>query len=620
MKFTVIFFFFFINLISAQHTIIPQPASYQAGTGSFSLRSSTGISSSGKTGETKPVLDQFISLPMVKGLKLSGKPAASNIKFEILTTADSGLGEEGYELNVTTAGIHLKANKPAGLFYGMHTLHQLIPVPDSVTAATVYKIPVCKVRDNPRFGWRGLMLDVSRHFFTVEDVKKYIDAMSMYKMNTLHLHLTDDNGWRIEIKALPKLTEVGAWRVERFGTFGDRENPKEGEPATYGGFYTHEQIKDLVSYASSKFVTIVPEIDVPGHSMALLAAYPELSCTHEKVYVNPGTNFAEWYGNGQFKMLVDNTLNPANEMVYDYLDKIFTEVAMLFPSPYIHVGGDEAYHGYWQKDSSCRALMRREKLKDGHELQSYFIKRLEKILKTKNKKLLGWDEILEGGIAPDATVMSWRGIKGGIEASNKGHGVVMSPTTFGYLDYMQGDAALEFPIYASLTLKKAYSFEPAPEGADPKFILGGQANLWTEKVPTLRHAFYMTYPRALALAESVWSPAESKDWEKFTQRVEHHFNLFDFYQWNISRSLYDAVATTAKVGNKLMCSLSTELPGATIHYTLDNTFPDQFSPAYTGTFEIPPGDVTLRFITSRHGKTMGRIVTIPRKDLVERVR
>jgi len=620
MKFTVILVFLTLNVLTAQHNIIPTPSSYQPGVGSFSLRSSTGIITAGKTAEAKSIADQFIQLPMVRTLKLSGKPAASNIKFEILNVPDPNLGKEGYELNVNSAGIHLKSNEAAGLFYAMHTLHQLIPLTEGRSVSTLYKVPGCKIKDSPRFGWRGLMLDVSRHFFSVEDVKKYMDAMSMYKMNTLHLHLTDDNGWRIEIKALPKLTEIGAWRVERFGTFGDRANPKEGEPATYGGFYTHEQIKDLVNYGNSKFITIVPEIDVPGHSMAMLAAYPELSCTHEKVYVNPGTNFAEWYGNGQFKMLVDNTLNPANELVYDYLDKIFTEVAMLFPNPYIHVGGDECYHGYWHKDSSCQALMKRENLKDEHELQSYFIKRLEKILKTKNKKLLGWDEILEGGIAPEATVMSWRGVKGGIEASKQGHGVVMSPTTFTYIDYMQGDPALEFPIYASLTLKKTYSFEPAPEGADSKYILGGQANLWTEKVPTLRHAFYMTYPRALAIAESVWSPIAAKDWDKFTQRVEHHFKLFDFYDWNISRSLYDAVATTSKVGNKMMCELKTELPGASIHYTIDNTFPDQYSPKYITAFEIPQGDVTLRFITCRNGKPIGRMVTIPRKDLMIRVR
>lgn len=620
MKLIVILFFLMTTLLSAQNNLIPQPASYQAGVGTFSLRSSTGISTAGKLAEAKSVADQFIALPMVKGLKLSGKSSASNIKFEILNATDPALGDEGYELTVNSAGIHLKANKPAGLFYAMHTLHQLIPPAEMVTTSSDFKIPGCKIKDTPRFGWRGLMLDVSRHFFQVEDVKRYIDAMSMYKFNTLHLHLTDDNGWRIEIKSLPKLTSVGAWRVQRFGTFGDRENPKEGEPATYGGFYTHEQIKELVNYANSKFITIVPEVDIPGHSMAILAAYPELSCTHEKVYVNPGTNFAEWYGNGQFKMLVDNTLNPANELVYEYLDKIFTEVAMLFPNPYIHVGGDECYHGYWEKDSSCVALMRREKLKNSHELQSYFIKRVGKILKTKNKKLLGWDEILEGGIDPEATVMSWRGVAGGIEASKKGHGVVMSPTTFTYIDYMQGDAALEFPIYASLTLKKTYSFEPAPEGADPKFILGGQANLWTEKVPTLRHAFYMTYPRAFAVAESVWSPKETKNWDKFTQRVEHHFKLFDFYQWNIARSLYDPLAKSMKNGNKLKAELSTELPGTTIHYTIDNTFPDQFSPKYSSAIEIPEGDVTLRFITCRNGKPIGRMVAIPRKDLLSRAR
>lgn len=618
---SVVFLVFSMTVLQGQHSIIPAPASWQEGSGTFDLSAKTGIVVLGYPVEVQKVADFFRSMPLVKNLNMSGKvTGGGNIKLELLDSADSGLGKEGYDLDISSSGIHLRANNAVGLFYGVQTIGQLIPLVARVTPTSTLRIPACKIRDTPRLGWRGLMLDVSRHFFTVDEVKQYIDAMAMYKLNTLHLHLTDDNGWRIEIKSLPKLTSVGAWRVERHGTFGDRAPVKEGEPATYGGFYTHEQIRELVRYAESRFITIVPEIDVPGHSMAMLAAYPELSCTHEKVYVNPGTNFAEWFGDGKFKMLVDNTLNPSNELVYDYLDKVFTEVAMLFPNPYIHVGGDECYHGYWEKDPGCLALMKKENLKNSHELQSYFIKRLEKILKAKNKKLLGWDEILEGGLAPEATVMSWRGMQGGIDAAKLGHDVVMSPTTFAYIDYMQGDPAMEFPIYASLTLRKIYSFEPVPEGVDAKYILGGQANLWTEKVPTLRHAFYMTYPRAFALAESVWSPKSAKNWDQFTGKVEEHFKRFDYLGWNISRSLYDAVATVKKTGEKLTCELKTEMPGAEIHYTLDNTFPDAFTPQYTGPFEIPEGDVTLRFITVKNGSTLGRMIVIPRKDLAARAR
>lgn len=616
--------FLFLTLISTTYAqspfsaaIIPTPAFAQAGQGSFNLQKGTGITLSGNIGDLQGLADFLIGHPLTKGLNLTVRNASSNvIKLELLKTLAADLGSEGYSLSVNPSLIHIKANKTQGLFYGIQSLLQLLPINGSAPM----KISSCEIKDQPRFGWRGLMLDVSRHFFTVPEVKQYIDAMSMYKFNTLHLHLSDDNGWRIEIKSLPKLTSIGAWRAERAGTFGDRTPVKEGEPATYGGFYTHEQIKELVKYAASKHITIVPEIDVPGHSMAMLAAYPELSCTHEKVYVNPGTNFAEWFGNGKFKMLVDNTLNPANEKVYEYLDKVFTEVAMLFPNPYIHIGGDECYHGYWEENAEVKALMARENFKDIHEVQSYFIKRLEKILKSKNKKLLGWDEILEGGLAPEGTVMSWRGMQGGIDAAKLGHDVVMSPTTFAYIDYMQGDRALEFPIYATLTLQKSYAFEPVPEGVNPKYILGGQANLWSEKTPTLRHAFYMSYPRALAIAESVWSPKASKNWNSFTTRVENHFKLFDHLQWNISRSLYDAIATTSKKENDLICTLTTELPEGDIHYTMDNTFPDQFSPKYSSPFVVPEGDVTLRFVVVRKGKVMGRIVAIHRKDLITRAK
>ncbi len=603
--------------LTGPSTIVPAPAQYLTGQGVFLLQSGMSINLLGDATELKGLADFLIKHPFTKDLNLSVQSSTSNnITLELLPTAMVDLGPEGYSLSVSPARVHIKANKAAGLFYGIQSLLHLIPL----DGPAPYTLVACEIKDQPRFAWRGLMLDVSRHFFTVPEVKQYMDAMALYKFNTLHLHLTDDNGWRIEIKALPKLTSVGAWRVERHGTFGDRAPVKAGEPTPYGGYYTHEQIKELVQYGISKHITIIPEIETPGHNMALLAAYPELSCTHEKVFVNPGTNFAEWYADGTFKMLVDNTLNPANEKVYEFLDKIFTEVAMLFPNPYIHIGGDECYHGYWKVDPGVKALMAKENLKDMHEVQSYFIKRVEKILISKNKKLLGWEEILEGGLASKATIMDWRGLHAGVAAAKDGHQVVMTPKTFTYIDYMQGDRSLEFPIYASLSLKKAYSFDPLPDSIDAKNILGGQANLWSEKTPTLRHAFYMTYPRALAVAESVWSPKASKNWNSFIPRVEHHFKLFDRLKWNSSRSLYDGTASVSARDKDLLCTLTTELPDATIHYTMDNTFPDEYAPKYVEPFVVPEGDVTLRFVVVKNDQVMGRMAAIHRNDLLTRVK
>jgi hexosaminidase len=433
--------------------------------------------------------------------------------------------------------------------------------------------------------------------------------------------LADDNGWRLEIKSLPKLTEIGAWRVERFGHFGNREDPKEDEKATYGGFYTQEDVKEIVAFANERNVTIVPEIDVPGHSMAVLAAYPELSTKKDvKRFVNPGTQFADWFPNGTFKMKIENTLNPSDEKVYEFLDKVFTEVAALFPNKYIHMGGDECYHGFWEEDANCQAFMKKNNLKDVHELQSYFVKRVEKIVNKKGKTLIGWDEILEGGLAPNAAVMSWRGMKGGIEAAKQKHDVVMSPTTFAYIDYMQGDATIEPRIYSSLSLKKTYSFEPVPDSVDVKYILGGQGNLWTEQVQNYRHALYMTYPRAFAIAETVWSPKEKKDWDGFIARTENHFGRFDAANLKVSKAVFDAIVTTKMDGEKLICEMSNDMAGVDIFYTIDDSFPDKFSPKYTSTIEIPKGEITLKVITLRNGQPLGRMLSIPRAELEKRVK
>ncbi|MCY7328846.1 MAG: family 20 glycosylhydrolase, partial [Saprospiraceae bacterium] len=430
-----------------------------------------------------------------------------------------------------------------------------------------------------------------------------------------------DNGWRIEIKSLPKLTSVGAWRVERAGHYGDREDPKPGEPATVGGFYTQADIKEIIQYAQERNITIVPEIDVPGHSMAAIAAYPELSCTkNPNTFVNPGTPFSEWYGNGTFKMKVENTLNPSDEKVYEFLDKVFTEVAALFPNQYIHVGGDECYKGYWAEDPGCQELMKKLNIRHVEDLQGYFMGRVEKILTAKGKKLLGWDEILEGGISPGATVMSWRGVKGGIEAAHLGHDVVMTPTTFAYLDYNQGEQTIDPPIYAGLRVSKSYSFEPVPDGVDAKYILGGQGNLWSEQIPTLRHAEYMTYPRAWALSEVYWSPKSSKNWNNFAQRMEARFERADIAEINYSKAVYDAIVKTSLKDGKLMLELGSELSDLDIFYTIDDTMPDRYSNKYSQPVAIPDGPVNLRVITYRQRKPIGHLITLKREELESRAR
>ncbi|MCY7360227.1 MAG: family 20 glycosylhydrolase [Rudanella sp.] len=601
-------------------SIIPQPVSVQAQPGTFRLTKTTSI-------HYGQLPAQYAADALVKklnqatGYALRAIPGDRGaIQFAINTTPDPALGAEGYTLDATPKQVIIRANQPAGLFYGMQSLVQLLPKEvEGARAATVaWTVPAVRITDQPRFGWRGIMLDVSRNFFAKEEVKRYIDQLAALKYNTFHWHLTDDNGWRIEIKSLPKLTEIGAWRVERAGKFGSRDAPKPGEPAKSGGFYTHDDIREVVQYAADRYVTIVPEIDVPGHSMAALAAYPELSCTKAQVMVNPGTAFSEWYGNGTFKMLVENTLNPSDENVYAFMDKVLTEVASLFPGQYIHVGGDECYKGYWANDPGCQALMKKLNLRHVEDLQGYFMERVAKIVQAKGKKMIGWDEILEGGVPGDAAVMSWRGVKGGIEAAQAGHNVVMTPTTFAYLDYNQGDATIDPPIYATLRTRKSYSFEPVPDGVDPKRILGGQGNLWTEQIPTMRYAEYMTYPRAWALSEVYWSPKEAKNWPNFVQRMEKQFSRADVAGINYSKAIYDAIIRTSTKDGKLMLELEGEVPGLDIFYSIDDTMPDQFSPRYSGPVALPDGPINLRVITYRAGKPIGHLITLKRDDLVKR--
>jgi hexosaminidase len=549
---------------------------------------------------------------------------SKTIKLVLVENTDKWVvGSEGYMLDVTVNGITIKAKEGAGLLYGVQTLLQLFP-PDieskTMIRAYNWQVPGVSIRDYPRFGWRGLMLDVARHFFTKQQVKDFIDNMIKYKYNLLHLHLTDDQGWRLEIKSLPKLTEVGAWRAERTGRWGEFTKPTPDEPKTYGGFYTQEDIKELIAYAADRFVTILPEIDIPGHSLAAVAAYPELSCTPGTYQVSSGDRFMIWPGDGTFYATLDNTLCPANEKVYEFIDKVMTEVAQLFPFKYIHMGGDECYKGFWEKSDACKQLMQKEGLKDMHELQSYFVKRVEKIIRSKGKQMMGWDEIMEGGLADGASVMSWRGMKGGAAAAATKHPVVMSPNDFTYVDLYQGDPVAEPPTYSMVRLSQSYKFDPLPPGADEKYILGGQANLWSERLFTVRHQQYMLWPRAFAVAESVWSPAGSKDWNSFTDRVDKHFERFDKAEINYSRSMFDPIFSVKRdARDSVQITLTTEISGLDIYYSFDEMFPDKFYPRYTQPLSVPRDAANLKVITYRKGVPVGKMINMPVAELRRRL-
>jgi hexosaminidase len=620
----------FITKISLSQTtniaIIPEPVSMTKGSGFFSLPANI-IIEAPATPELKTTTDFLtarLSIPTGYKVTVSKAAPGASIRLQLNKEPNKLIGAEGYQLSVNSNGVLIKANQPSGLFYGAQTLVQLFPAEIEATEQVTGKqwsAPAVEITDYPRFGWRGLMFDVARHFFTKAEVKKYIDNMVRYKYNILHLHLTDDEGWRIQIKSLPRLTEVGAWNVKKEGYFGTFSPPAANEPRTYGGFYTHDDIKEIVQYAAERFVNILPEVDVPGHSLATIASYPELSCTEgaDKYVVRSGEQIMDWSRGAPPIALVDNTLCPANEKVYEFLDKVMTEVAQLFPFEYIHVGGDEAPHNYWQKNDQIKALMKKEGLKSMEQVQGYFEKRLEKIILSKGKKFMGWDEIMEGGLAPSAAVMSWRGMKNGIEAARMGHDVVMSPTTYSYIDYMQADPVVETRIYASLRLNKAYEFDPQPDSVITTRIKGGQANLWTEQVYNIRQAEYMTWPRGMAIAESVWSPKSKKNWANFFAKTEQHFSRLDAAEIKYATSAYDPIfAVTRTADSSVKVALSTEVEGLDIYYSFDNSYPDRFYPKYTAPLTPPKDAAMLKVVTYKGKKQVGRYNWMPVDELKKR--
>ena len=583
--------------------VIPQPVRLTPGAGSFAITAATKIYVGPKNDELRRIgqsLSQEIGRatgvqpPVVQSTP--GKQRAGSIYLTLSTPSPTdSLGAEGYTLSVQPSQVTLAANQPAGLFMGMQTLRQLLPVQRGASAS----LPAMEVVDKPRYSWRGMHLDVCRHFFSTEFVKKYIDYLAMHKMNTFHWHLTDDQGWRIEIKKYPKLTAVGGYREGTLiGHYG--EKVPRYDNVRYGGFYTQEQIKEVVKYAQDRYITVVPEIEMPGHALAALTAYPELSCTGGPFKV------------GQTWGVFDDIFCAGNEQTFAFLQDVLTEVMPLFPSKIVHIGGDEAPKTRWKTCPKCQARIKAEHLKDEHELQSYFVQRMEKFVNSKGKTIIGWDEILEGGLAPNAAVMSWRGMEGGTAAARQKHQVVMTPGEFVYFDHAQGDPALEpLNIGGYLPLEKVYSFDPTPKeltAAERKYILGAQANLWTEYIPTEQQVEYMVLPRMSALAEVLWTPVSQKNWESFKVRMQPQYQRYAALGANYAKSAFNvrqqfAVDTTKAAD---MVTLALDAAGLQTYYTLDGSSPTPAATAYTGPFALS-NSATVKAASFENGKPAGKM-------------
>ena len=490
--------------------LVPRPVSITRQNGVFRINGALRVAVSPLSGALIRGAAERFAQEISRDLRIDARLAsAGDITLEL---RDGPANAEAYVLRSDDKGVRITASSDAGLFYGLQTLRQLLPLTASGTAT----VPALTIEDGPRFGYRGMHLDVGRHFMPLEFVKKYIDLMARYKLNTFHWHLTEDQGWRLQINRYPRLTEVGGCRKET--VVRKNFNPFVGDSTPHCGFYTQEQAREIVAYARDRFITVIPEIEMPGHSVAALAAYPELACT-----TGPFDVAMRW---GVF----EDVYCPKEE-TFAFLENVLSEVMQIFPSTYIHIGGDEVPKKRWEESTVAREVMQREGLKDTHELQSYFIRRIEKFLNANGRRLIGWDEILEGGLAPNATVMSWRGIAGGIAAARQGHDVIMTPSSHLYFDHYQGDSKTEpFGIGGNSPLEKVYSFEPIPTELttdEAKHILGAQANVWTEYMKTPDHVEYMVFPRLFALSELVWTPAARRDFADFRRRIPSELMRLD---------------------------------------------------------------------------------------------
>lgn len=558
--------------------LIPQPQSLILSEGAFELNNETNLfvyNSNLFQNEKKQIINE---IEEVAGIKLKNDLNSTDAPKNnaIVLQQDESLEEEAYQLNITSDLITIKAASGAGAYYALQTLKQLIPVNiDGISC----EIPALSISDKPAFKWRGYMLDVSRHFFGMDKLYETVDFMAELKLNRFHIHLADDQGWRLEMESFPKLTSVGAWRVdhnitdENLSNWWGRPAQKPGEKPTYGGFYTKDEIRKLIAYAKSKHIEIVPEVDVPGHSQEILASYPELACDHSKTYtVATG---------GVYK---DNALCASNPKTYEFLEEVIAEVAELFPFEYIHIGGDECNKSGWKNHKACQDLIKKESLKDEHELQSLFIKKVEEIVNANGKHLIGWDEILEGGLAPNATVMSWRGEKGGIAAAKQGHDVIMSPNYANYLDLKQGQSDYEPNLgYSEALLSASYNYKVIPDELseeEGKHILGTQGNLWTESISDWGKLTYMTFPRLYAVAENGWTPEEFQNFEDFTERLRVQLKKLDAANVRYAKSVFNPWIYQKGQGKTIEVTMDSELPNQEIRYTLDGSNPSGKSTVY----------------------------------------
>ena len=500
--------------------IIPKPVSLKTNNGTFRIDRNTVIVADEGNRDAADFFNKYLEDYYGFNLNTAESAQKNYIRFSSRTFVKAPENKEHYTFTSTSKGVDITGDSYDGTFRGTQTLIQLLPP----AKATSLSIPQVSIDDQPRLGYRGLMLDVGRHFFGVDYVKRFIDYIALHKMNTFHWHLTEDQGWRIEIRKYPKLTEVGAYRD---GTIIGHHPGTGNDNIRYGGFYTQEEIKDVLEYAKKRHITVVPEIEMPGHAGAALASYSYLGCTGGPYEVSQ-----TW---GVHK----DVYCAGNDSVFTFLEGVLDEVMELFPSEYIHIGGDECPKDAWKVCPKCQKRIKELGLKDEHELQSYFIQRIEKYVNSKGKKIIGWDEILEGGLAPKATVMCWSGEKGGIEAAKQDHDVIMTPTTYVYFDYAQQKNEDSLVIGGYLPIEKVYGYEPVPHvlnDAQKKRILGGQANVWTEYMSNPRKVEYMIFPRVAALSEVLWSPAKSRNWDDFKKRLPLQLKRYDLWGTNYSRA------------------------------------------------------------------------------------
>lgn len=553
--------------LDSNTSILPQPQSQVLHEGTFVLSSETFLEYDETFAQTAFYLKDFVE----KGSPIRFRESEKTNKI-IFTNDENIAHEEGYTLDIQSDAITISAKTQAGAFYAVQSLRQLLPenFENGTYPAKSVAVATMTIEDYPAFAYRGMHLDVCRHFFPVDFVKKYIDYLALLKMNTFHWHLTEDQGWRIEIKKYPELQNVAAWRDETLiGHYN--EVPQRFDGTRYGGYYTQEEAREIVAYAAARHITVIPEIEMPGHAQAAIAAYPHLGCTGE----NPGV--ATLWG------IFDDIFCPKEE-TFTFLEGVLDEILDIFPGTYIHIGGDEAPKTHWKNCSNCQAVIEREGLKDEDELQSYFITRIEKYLNSKGRQIIGWDEILEGGLAPNATVMSWRGTAGAVEAAKKGHKVVMTPNSHCYFDYYQSENEDEpLAIGGFVPLEKVYHFNPIPEGLteeEASFVLGAQGNLWTEYIPDGKQVEYMIFPRITALSESVWTHAPEKDYLDFVRRLVVFLKRLDTLNVNYANHLYEVKGILKTDDTGSFYGLNTLLPNVDIRYTLDGSTPDLHATLY----------------------------------------